>query len=101
MSWMDHPASFQISFRQLSPRKIAVSTQQTAKEFRVMPGMEHDQSHTFQHALLNAVDQSVTHLLMGNMPPPEEYVCVIENILAETFIRIVKAATAYGETFVL
>jgi hypothetical protein len=38
----------------------------------VVPGMKHDESHAFQHALLNSVDQGVTDLVMGNMPPPEE-----------------------------
>jgi hypothetical protein len=67
----------------------------------MMPRMEHDQSHTLQHVLLDAVDQSVTHLLMGNVPPPEEYIGVIENFFAQTFIGIVEAAATYGETFVL
>jgi hypothetical protein len=42
--------------------------------------MEHDESHAFQHAPLNSVDQGVTDLLMGNIPPPEEYVGIVEEL---------------------
>ena len=44
--------------------------------------MEHDESHAFQHALLNSIDQGVTHLLMGNMSPPEEDVGIVEKLIA-------------------
>ena len=44
--------------------------------------MEHDESHAFQHALLNSVDQGVTDLLVGNMPPPEEYLGIVEERIA-------------------
>lgn len=46
-------------------------------------------AHAFQHALLNSVDQGVTDLLMGNMPPPEEYVDIVEELFAQTLIGIV------------
>jgi hypothetical protein len=49
---------------------VAISAHQPTEKFRVVPGMKHDQSHAFQHALLNSGDQGVTDLLMGNMPPP-------------------------------
>src|SRR5260221_906250 len=101
MGWMDHPASFQIPFRQLSPREIAVSAHQTTKKFRVMPLVKHDKSHAPQDALLHAVDQCVTDLIMGNVSPPEEYICIIEKLFAQTLIGIVNVANAYGETFVL
>jgi hypothetical protein len=32
--------------------------------------------------LLNSVDQGVTDLLMGNIPPPEEYVGTVEELFA-------------------
>ena len=44
--------------------------------------MKHDESHAFQHALLNPVDQGVTDFLMGNMPSPEEYVGIVEELFA-------------------
>ena len=44
--------------------------------------MEHDESHAFQHALLNPVDQGVTDLLMGNMSPPEEDFGIVEELFA-------------------
>ena len=53
------------------------------------------------NALLNAVDQFVTDLIMGNVSPPEEYICIVEKVFAQTLIGIVKVANAYGETFVL
>jgi hypothetical protein len=63
--------------------------------------VKHDESHALQDALLNAVDQSVTDLIMGNVSPPEEYICIVEKVFAQTLIGIVKVANAYGETFVL
>jgi hypothetical protein len=36
--------------------------------------VKHNEPYAFQHALLNSVDQGVTDLLVGNMPPPEEHV---------------------------
>ena len=48
----------------------------------MVAGMKHDEPHAFQHALLNSVDQGVTNLVMGNMPPPEEYVGVVEELFA-------------------
>jgi hypothetical protein len=79
---MDHSDSFQITFRQLSRGKIAISAHQPTEEFRVVPGMEHDESHAFGHALLNLVDQSVTDILMGNMPPPQKYIGIVEELFA-------------------
>jgi len=97
---MDHPNSFQIAFRELSPCQIAVSAHQAAKEFRMVSGMEHNQTHALKHTLLDAVDQSVTNLGVGKMSPPKEYIGIVENFFAETFIRIVKAARTYHETLV-
>ena len=48
----------------------------------MVAGMKHDEPHAFQHALLNSVDQGVTNLVMGNMPPPEEYIGVVEELFA-------------------
>src|ERR1700739_1434462 len=100
MSWMDHPNSLQIAFRELSPCQIAVSAHQAAKKFRMVSGMKHDQAHPHKHTLGDAVDQSVTNLRVGNMSPPKEYIGVVENFFAQTFIQIVKAARTYHETFV-
>ena len=63
--------------------------------------MKHDKSHALQDALLNAVDQFVTDLIMGNVSPPEEYICIVEKGFAQTLIGVVKVANACGETFVL
>ena len=62
--------------------ETSASAHQPTERFRVVPGMEHDESHAFQHALLNSVDQGVTDLLMGNMPPPEEYLGILEERIA-------------------
>jgi hypothetical protein len=37
---------------------------------------------------------------MGNMPPPEKYVGIVEELFAQTLVRIVKAATTDGKAFV-
>jgi hypothetical protein len=62
--------------------------------------MKHDKSHALQDALLDTVDQSVTDLIMGNVSPPEEYICIVERVFAQTLSGVVKVASAYGETFV-
>jgi len=38
--------------------------------------------HPFQHALLNTVDQGIGNLFMGNMPPPEQCIGILEELLA-------------------
>ena len=42
--------------------------------------MEDDESHAFQHALLNSVDQVVTDLLMGNMSPPKVDIGIVKEL---------------------
>ena len=63
--------------------------------------MKHDESHAFQHALLNSVDQGVTDLLMGNMPPPEQYIGIVQQLFAQTLVGIVKTATTDCKALVL
>jgi hypothetical protein len=39
-----------------------------------MTGMEHDEAHPFQDSLLNAVNDLVAYLIVGEVPPPDEYI---------------------------
>jgi hypothetical protein len=48
-----------------------------------MAGMQNDQPHAFPHALLHAFNDSITHLAMDLVAPPEQHICVFQALFSQ------------------
>ena len=55
-----------------------------------VPGVEHDQAHPGQHVPVHPLDDLVPDLVVRRVPPPGEYVGLLQHLLGQTVLGVVQ-----------
>ncbi|MPM86493.1 hypothetical protein SDC9_133582 [bioreactor metagenome] len=86
------PKSF--FFGDFAPFERAAATGDRLEDFGKMTGMEHDQAHAFLNALQYFGDDFIADFAMGTMPPPDQHVGGLDDLVAQAVIGLVKGRGA-------
>ena len=72
------------------PLGTAPGTHRSAERLGIMAGMQHDEPHAVPNATGNALHQLVLYLSVRRMPPPDQHVGAVQNVLGQALLRIVQ-----------
>ena len=92
MAGLHHPHP--LPFVRFPPAQIAAGPHQTPKNPGKVSGVQADQPHSFEHALLQAVDYLVLDLIVSQMSPPDQHVGNVEQFVGEAMLRLVERGGA-------
>ena len=62
-----------------SPRERAGRAHEAFEWFRVMRGMQRDETHALPYTRQHALDDTIAHFPMRGVTPPNEHVCLVEH----------------------
>jgi len=77
-----------------APQEVGGSAHQPPEDLRVVAGMQHDQTHAVQHMLLHAVDNGIGDLVVGQVPPPDQHVGLLQHGFGQAMLRLVERSSA-------
>ncbi|MNE62374.1 hypothetical protein D3C80_1576490 [compost metagenome] len=63
--------------------------------------MQHNQPHSLQHTVIDPAYDLVADLLMGNMAPPYQYICVIQHFFCQSMLRFIQCRCSCIEPGIL
>ena len=66
---------------------------QPLEDLGEVAGVQHDQPHALQHALLHAVHDLVLHLAVRHMAPPGQHVGVEQHFLGQPMLGLVQRSS--------
>lgn len=92
VAWIDHPDA--LSLACFPPAEGAARAHESFEDFREMPGMQNDESHASEDALLHTGDGFVEDGVVGGVAPPEEDVGFIEHCLRNALFRLIERRCA-------
>jgi len=76
----------QFAIVRLAPAQVAAGAHQPAENLRQMPGVQHDQTNPRHDPPMNPLDHGVTDAVVGQMPPPEQHVGTVQDIVGQPVI---------------
>ena len=80
----------QLTLGILAPGQVAGRAHQAAERLGMMAGMKENRAHALQHGLLHPIHHFVGHFLMRHVAPPDQYVGLIQHLLAQAVGQIVQ-----------
>jgi hypothetical protein len=92
MPGLDDPQSFLLP--SFTPLQVTGGAHQALKDFRLVPRMQHEESHTLENMLLYTIHSGIIHLLVKNMSPPEQYVRLTEHVFTQTVFSFIESRGA-------
>src|SRR5215217_4795430 len=78
MPWRDHPESLGVI---VAPLEVAGRAHESLEDFGEVSGVEDYESHTAEHPLMDLLDDHVGDCVVGRVPPPEEHVSRIQDLV--------------------
>src|SRR5579859_5788968 len=85
----------------LAPLQFAGGAHQPPEDPRIVGGMQHDQAHAVEHALVDAPDDVVADLVVRQVAPPGEHIGLGQYTCAEPLLWIVERGSAHAGQAVL
>src|SRR5260221_12832128 len=89
---------YPLALAAFAPLERAVRAQEAPEDLGVMPRVQHDDAHAFEHTLVDARHDLLFDLAVGNVTPPSDHVGVLENLLGETVLGHVERGRSHLET---
>ena len=77
-----------------APGQSAAGAHRPAEDLRHVAGMHHDESHSGQQAVPDALDQLVLDFAVGAVPPPHQHIGVVEQRIGQPLLRIIQGRSA-------
>ncbi len=71
-----------------APLQIARGSHQALENLGEMAGVEDDEAHAVQHALIHAVDNLILHVAVRHVAPPDQHVGVVQHLLRQAVLRL-------------
>src|SRR5690606_36227290 len=92
-----HDRPHPLLVRRLAPAKGARRAHQPLEDLRIVGGVQRDQSHALEHTPVHPFDDRVLHFLVCLVSPPNQYICPLEDGLAQAVLRFVERRGADDE----
>ncbi len=77
-------------FTRLAPAEQAARAHELTEDLRQVGRVQHDQPHSVEHAIVDAVHHRVGHLLVRRVAPPQQHVRLFQPLLAQAVLRLLQ-----------
>jgi hypothetical protein len=78
-------------FAGLAPAERAGGAHEALEDFGVVAGVQHQQAHAFEHALVHALNDAFFHLAVRAVAPPGEHVGGFEHLFCEAVVGLLQS----------
>lgn len=88
MTRLNHPHPFLLAG--LAPAQFPRRSHELTEDPGVVGGVQGYEAHSPENAIENTFDNTITHVVVGQAPPPDQHVTVGQGLRGEAVFRLVK-----------
>ncbi len=90
-NWMPRLDNVQpLLLTNLAPLQVARCSHQCSEDLGEVAGVQHDKPHARQHPCVHPLHYLVADLAVRHVPPPHQDVSVVQHILSQAVLRLIK-----------